>query len=204
MPGMNEMIDNLASADAHDRKSAAQALYRAGVKLTADVVERWQKDAELALLLRDEPPTVGIAVLPGSFARIHKAFGGPPLADVPADQDAREFEIHSGDASLDILTVREDENATTDDDTAPGAIAKFLEKFGEGIQQVEYLVTDVDRATQILRTRFKLAPIYPHTRAGAGNTRINFFLVSTSGSRKALIELVEAPPAAEALAQSSS
>ena len=195
MPGGNEMIDNLASADAHDRKSAAQALYRAGVKLTVGVIEHWQKDAELALLLRDEPPTVGIAVLPGSFARIHKAFGAPPLADVPADQDAREFEIHSGHASLDILTVRENENVTPGDDTAPGAIARFLEKFGEGIQQVEVLVTDVDRATQILRARFQLAPVYPHTRAGAGNTRINFFLVSTSGGRKALIELVQAPPA---------
>ncbi|NDQ58851.1 MAG: hypothetical protein GZ088_17450 [Acidipila sp.] len=196
MPGMNEMIDNLASADAHDRKSAAQALYRAGVKLTRGVIEHWQKDAELALLLRDAPPTVGIAVLPGSFARIHKAFGAPPLADVPADQDAREFEIHSGDASLDILTVREDENSTPGDDTAPGAIARFLEKFGEGIQQVEVLVTDVDRATEILRARFQLAPVYPDTRAGAGNTRINFFLCPTSGGKKALIELVEVTPAA--------
>ena len=45
---------------------------------------------------------------------------------------------------LDILTTK-----------APGgngAIARFLEKFGEGIQQVELDVTDVDRATEILRT----------------------------------------------------
>jgi methylmalonyl-CoA/ethylmalonyl-CoA epimerase len=188
MASMNDIIENLSSPQAHDRKAAALALYRAGVKLTAEVIARWQKDAELAALLLGQP-AVGVAVLPGSFARIHKAFGAPPLADVPPDQDAREFEVHLGEASLDIITVREEDSAT------PGAIARFLEKFGEGIQQVEYGVTDVDRATEILRTRFQLAAVYPRTRAGADNTRINFFLSPTSGGRKALIELVESPRA---------
>ena len=64
---------------------------------------------------------------------------------------------------------------TTPVPAGSGAIARFLEKFGEGIQQVEIDVTDVDRATEILRTRFKLDPIYPATRPGANGTRVNFF-----------------------------
>ncbi len=89
----------------------------------------------------------------------------------------------SGHVRLDILTTK-----------APGgggAIARFLEKFGEGIQQVEIDVTDVDRATEILRTQFKLDPIYPATRPGANGSRVNFFLVTTGNGKKVLVELVE-------------
>ena len=92
-----------------------------------------------------------------------------------------EFELEFAEGSLphvhlDILTTK-----------APGgngAIARFLEKFGEGIQQVEIDVTDVDRATEILRTRFKVEPIYPATRPGANGTRVNFFLVAARTTRK--------------------
>jgi hypothetical protein len=86
---------------------------------------------------------------------------------------------------LDILTTK-----------APGgdgAIARFLTKFGEGIQQVEIDVTDVDRATEILRTRFQIEPIYPATRPGANGTRVNFFLVTSWNGTKVLVELVEQP-----------
>ena len=95
-----------------------------------------------------------------------------------------EFELRFGEHSeLDILTTR-----------APGgegAIARFLQKFGEGIQQIELNVREVDRATEILRSRFGLTPIYPATRAGADGTRVNFLLVPAAGGRKVLIELVE-------------
>jgi methylmalonyl-CoA/ethylmalonyl-CoA epimerase len=84
---------------------------------------------------------------------------------------------------LDILT--------TNAPGGRGAIARFLEKFGEGIQQVEIDVTDVDRATEILRTRFQIEPIYPATRPGASGTRVNFFLVTTWDGKKVLVELVE-------------
>ena len=56
-------------------------------------------------------------------------------------------------------------------------------------------MTDVDRATQILRTRFQLEPIYPATRPGAIGTRVNFFLVKTWNNQKVLVELVEQPKA---------
>jgi hypothetical protein len=134
--------------------------------------------------------TVGIAVRPTTFEKIRSANGSPPLADAPRDQDVLEFEIIGSSSGmsrtrLDILTTK-----------APGgggAIARFLEKFGEGIQQVELEVTDVDRATEILRKRFQLEPVYPATRPGADGTRVNFFLVSTADNKKVLVELVEKP-----------
>jgi hypothetical protein len=54
----------------------------------------------------------------------------------------------------------------------------------------------VDRATEILRTRFQVEPIYPATRPGANGTRVNFFLVSGRNGKKVLVELVEQPKAA--------
>ena len=127
--------------------------------------------------------TVGVAVLPETFEKIRIANGAPPLADAPSDQDVLEFELEYSESDLphirlDILTTK-----------APGgngAIARFLGKFGEGIQQVELDVTNVDRATEILRTRFQLEPIYPATRPGANGTRVNFFLVPTQDNQKVL------------------
>jgi len=128
--------------------------------------------------------TVGIAVLPDTFAKIRVANGSPPLADVPPDQDALEFEFHfDGIIALDVLTTKAP--------GAGGAIDRFLNKFGEGIQQVEFEVNDVDRASDILYTRFNVEPIYPATRPGANCTRVNFFLVPGENGKKVLVELVE-------------
>src|SRR2546427_254044 len=86
--------------------------------------------------------------------------------------------------SLDILTTREPGGG--------GAIAKYLVKFGEGIQQVEYLCANVDRAAQILKEKFKVDSVYPATRAGADGARVNFFLVASPDGGKVLVELYEA------------
>ncbi len=99
-----------------------------------------------------------------------------------------EFELHfSQQVQLDILTTREP--------GGKGAIARYLQKFGEGIQQVELLAQNVDTATEILRSHFGVQPIYPATRTGADGTRVNFFLVSLPDKApeqgKILIELVE-------------
>jgi len=69
-----------------------------------------------------------------------------------------------------------------------------LLKFGSGIQQVELYVRDVDQATELLKSNFGLPPIYPVTRAGADDTRVNFFLATTPDGKKLLVELVEARP----------
>jgi hypothetical protein len=72
-----------------------------------------------------------------------------------------------------------------------------LAKFGEGVQQVEFRCTNVDRATEILKNKFGVVPIYPATRNGADGTRVNFFLVASPGAGKVLIELYEMPKSPE-------
>jgi hypothetical protein len=206
--GMRKMIDattirdlfsHLAAPGEQVRQQAAQMLFDLGRALSRETIERWSQDADFRSLLitdQDSPrATVGIAVTPDSFANIRAANGKPKLANVPPDQDAIEFELHfsrgqsngkespTPNVRLDILT--------TQDPAGEGAIANFLKKFGEGIQQVEYEVSNVDSATKILFDKFAQKSIYPATRPGADGTRVNFFLVSTSGGKKILIELVE-------------
>jgi tellurite resistance protein TerC len=198
-----QIIAHLADNDPAERAWTASKLFNEGLSRTFDSLQAWERDEELlSLLMREKPAsdvpvtpngvrlTVGIAVLPATFEKIRSANGSPPLADAPADQEVSEFELEFSESGLphvhlDILTTK-----------APGgntAIARFLAKFGEGIQQVELDVTDVDRATQILRTRFEVEPVYPATRPGANGTRVNFFLVPAANNQKLLIEFVEYP-----------
>ncbi len=196
---IQELFSQLAASNESARQKAAQMLFDLGRALSRETIERWSTDTEFRSLLisdQDSPrATVGIAVTPDLFARIREANGAPKLANVPPDQDAVEFELHftrlqanvkdspSPSVRLDILSTQKT--------GGNGAIAKFLEKFGEGIQQVEYEVSNVDRATEILADKFTQKAIYPATRAGADNTSVNFFLVATPGGKKILIELVE-------------
>lgn len=189
-PETGASIALLASTDAGERARGAGRLYERGAALAEAATAAWRGDREMAALLTGRP-TVGVAVRQETFERIGAANDSPPLADVPPDQDAREFELHfPPKISLDILTTREPGGA--------GAIARYLERRGEGIQQVELFVTDVDRATELLRERQGLEPIYPATRPGAGGTRVNFFLAPIPAGGKVLIELVETKPDAGA------
>ncbi len=187
---ISDSIAGLASPDAGARQFAAHGLFQQGKALADSGAKSWLGIAELAsLLVRDAGQlraTVGIAVQPETFARIRDANGSPRLAQVPPDQDAEEFELDfPGGVRLDILTTKAPKGS--------GAIARYLEKFGEGIQQVEFAVTNVDRATELLGTRLGQSPIYPQTRPGADRTRVNFFLVSAPQGRKVLVEFVETP-----------
>jgi len=186
---LGALVTHLASRDAREREAAAGELFRRGCAAAEPALRNWLADAEFRALVRSGPTllTVGLAVQPARFAEIHESFGGPPMADVPADQDVREFSLEFAHGiRLDILTPR--------DPGGSGAIARFLARSGEGIQQVECEVRDVARATQVLRTHFGLEPVYPEARPGADGTRINFFLVPTIEDRKVLIELAEIPP----------
>src|SRR3989442_559635 len=102
-------ITGLALADPSERKAAADTIYRAG-RTSADVaVSLWWKDAELAGLLLGPSPvvTVGLAVERATFGRIRVANGTPRLAEVPAEQDAEELELHFPACGLlDVLTTR--------------------------------------------------------------------------------------------------
>jgi len=181
-----DWIAQLASGAAEERRAAAAFCYREGSQLGEAAIAEWSKDPEFDQEICG-PLTVGIAVHPQRFAAIRAAMGSPLLADVPPDQDAVEFELHLetrfGEIWLDILT--------TGAPTQGGAIDRYLAKFGEGIQQVEFPVRNVDRATALLRERFAVQPIYPETRNGANGTRVNFFLASTPDKKKVLVEFVQ-------------
>lgn len=167
------------------RSAAATEIYRRGRAPADRAVYVWWTNPEFAALCGTNPAvTVGIAVKRTTFDRIRQANGSPRLVDVPPDQDAEEFELlFTNDVALDVLTTR--------DPNGSGAIAKFLTKFGEGVQQVEFRCTHVERATQILKEQFAVQPIYPQARAGADNTLVNFFLVPSAAAGKILIELYQ-------------
>ncbi|HUA02091.1 MAG TPA: hypothetical protein VMB02_17265 [Candidatus Aquilonibacter sp.] len=182
-PEMAQWIGQLADPDLAVRTAAAAQLYREGAALASSATNGWMNRREFRALVRSPEPVVGIAVEPQAFEAIRAANGSPRLADVPPDQDAKEFELPLAGAHFDILTTREPEG--------DGAIARYLRKFGAGIQQIEIAVSHVGRATAILRAGFGLEPVYPATRPGADATRVNFFLVPAQG-KKVLVELVEA------------
>ena len=202
-PPTPEHIRKLADADPRQRAQIAQDLFSSGKVRLLHSFPDWMANLDFGALVVQEQfvqpngekglaakITIGIAVFPETFEKIRTANDSPPLSDAPSDQDVLEYELefHQGPVPplrLDILTTKVLGGG--------GAIARFLEKFGEGIQQVEIDVTDVDRATEILRAKFKLEPIYPATRPGANGTRVNFFLVPGTGGKKTLVELVEQP-----------
>lgn len=194
-PEAREFVTGLADPNPRMRAAAAKSFFEAGLQSCRAVLDQWLGNSELESLFRrhaGEPSnnhenlaaTVGIAASPESFDKIRTANGSPHLADVPPDQDAKEFELHFGErVRLDILTTK--------DPAGSGAIARFLSRLGEGIQQVEFEVRDVDAATRILGENFHIQPLYPATRPGADGTRVNFFLASTPEGKKVLIEFVE-------------
>ena len=182
------LIRSLAHHDETVRQEAAAAIFRGGRELTSQLLRQWLADPELApcIVATSGFPeiTVGIAVQPPNFELIRDLNGSPRLADVPPDQDAKEFELEfDHGVRLDVLT--------STDPAAQGALARYLRKYGEGIQQVEINVSDVGRAIEILRAHFGIQAIYPATRNGANGTRVNFFLAAVPSGGKVLVELVQ-------------
>lgn len=183
---LSTAIADLSSPEPSARQAAAEEIYRLGRAAAGCAISDWWADGELATLLLNPKSiiTVGLAVQRDTFGRIRIVNGTPRLAEVPSEQDAEEFELHfANGVLLDILTTREPGGS--------GAIARYLAKFGEGVQQVEFRCKNVDRATQILKEKFGVVPIYPATRGGADGTRVNFFLVASPDGGKVLIELYE-------------
>lgn len=179
-------IRALAGAQREEREAAAAEIFRIACNDIEPLARLWALDAELARLVGAPAMeiTAGVAVEPELFAAIRNANGSPRLADVPQEQDASEFHLNFGnEARLEILTTR--------DPSGEGAIARYLKKFGSGIQHIEIATSDVGRAAEILKTRFAIQPIYPAARPGADGARINFFLVTNPAGKKLLLELEE-------------
>ena len=92
--------------------------------------------------------TVGLAVNPLTFEVIRDAQRLPTSRRRAARSGRPRVRItfRLKTFALDILTTR--------DPNGQGAIARYLSKFGEGIQQVEYRCRNVDAATRILKKKF--------------------------------------------------
>src|SRR5215469_16990286 len=106
-------IESLYSRSAAERAATALELFSFGRDRALDAIRAWLGHPELRKLLCTEQGgqlriTVGLAVHPETYAKIHRAAGSPRPARVPPDQDAAEFELHfPGHVSLDILTTRQ-------------------------------------------------------------------------------------------------
>jgi methylmalonyl-CoA/ethylmalonyl-CoA epimerase len=74
--------------------------------------------------------------------------------------------------------------------TSESTIARFLDRNGQGVQQLAYRVTDVDAASSALRAA-GLRLLYDEPRRGTGGSRINFVHPKDAGG--VLVELVEPP-----------
>ena len=72
-------------------------------------------------------------------------------------------------------------------------IAKFLDRSGQGMQQLAYRVEDIDAVCATLRER-GLRLLYDPPKRGTSNSRVNF--IHPKDARGILVELVE--PAADA------
>ncbi|QBF46634.1 methylmalonyl-CoA epimerase [Janibacter limosus] len=72
-------------------------------------------------------------------------------------------------------------------------IAKFLDRSGQGMQQLAYRVEDIDAVCATLRER-GLRLLYDTPKRGTSNSRVNF--IHPKDARGILVELVE--PAADA------
>ena len=70
-------------------------------------------------------------------------------------------------------------------------IAKFLDRNGQGMQQLAYRVKDLDNVSEILRER-GVRLLYPEAKRGTNDSRINFCHPKDTGG--VLLELVEPNP----------
>jgi len=68
-------------------------------------------------------------------------------------------------------------------------IGRFLDRSGEGVQQVAYTVEDVDAVTATLRDR-GVRLLYDEAKPGTAGSRVNF--VHPQDAMGVLVELVEA------------
>ena len=101
--------------------------------------------------------------------------------EVNEEQGVREAMLAVGDSGACIQLL-----APLSEDSP---IAKFLDRNGEGIQQVAYGVDDIDTTSADLRSR-GVRLLYDEPKRGTAGSRINFVHPKDAGG--VLVELVEA------------
>ena len=100
--------------------------------------------------------------------------------EVNEEQGVREAMLAVGDSGSCIQLL-----APLSDDST---IAKFLERNGQGIQQLAYRVADIDAASATLRER-GVRLLYDAPKNGTAGSRVNFVHPKDAGG--VLVELVE-------------
>ena len=130
---------------------------------------------------------VGIAVpdLDEAMAFYRDAYGMQVLhEEVNEEQGVREAMVGVGDSGSCIQLLAPL--------TPESTIAKFLDRNGQGIQQLAFRVDDVEHVAAVLRER-GLRLLYDAPRRGTSGSRVNFIHPKDAGG--VLVELVE--PAAQ-------
>ena len=126
---------------------------------------------------------VGVAVadLDESIAFYSQTYGMRMLhEETNEEQGVREAMMAVGDSGSCIQLLAPLNDSST--------IAKFLDRNGQGIQQLAYRVLDIDAVSAILRER-GLRLLYPEAKRGTADSRINFIHPKDAGG--VLVELVE-------------
>lgn len=125
---------------------------------------------------------IGIAVKNLDEAvKFYKDVLGLELEDIEEvpEENVRVAMFRVGETYIELL------QGTTQD----SAISKFIEKRGEGIHHIAIRVDDVDRSTEVLKSRGAVL-VYDKTRlVSKGSRKINFVHPKSTGG--VLLELVE-------------
>ncbi|GAA2082284.1 methylmalonyl-CoA epimerase [Aeromicrobium halocynthiae] len=126
---------------------------------------------------------VGIAVpdLDAALEFYSSTFGLESVhEEVNEEQGVREAMLAVGDSGscIQLLAPLSDEST----------IAKFLDRNGQGVQQLAYRVTDIDAVSATLRDR-GVRLLYDVPKRGTSNSRVNFVHPKDAGG--VLVELVE-------------
>lgn len=126
---------------------------------------------------------VGIAVpdLDDALAFYSSVFGLRSVhEEVNEEQGVREAMLAVGDSGSCIQLLAPLNDSST--------IAKFLDRNGQGIQQLAYRVLDIDAVSAILRER-GVRLLYDQPKRGTSGSRVNFVHPKDAGG--VLVELVE-------------
>lgn len=126
---------------------------------------------------------VGVAVRDLDAAKLFyaRALGCPCIhEEANEEQGVREAMVAVGDSGgcIQLLAPLRDDSP----------IGKFLERNGEGIQQVAFTVADVDAVAEHLRS-VGVRVLYERAKTGTAGSRVNFVHPKDAGG--VLIELVE-------------
>jgi methylmalonyl-CoA/ethylmalonyl-CoA epimerase len=127
---------------------------------------------------------VGVAVrdLDQAIAFYQRAFGLRVVhEEVNEEQGVREAMLAVGDSGSCIQLLAPIR--------ADSPVGRFLERSGEGVQQVAYGVDDLDAASAQLRAA-GLRLLYDQPKRGTAGSRVNFVHPKDAGG--VLVELVEA------------